>query len=57
MANHQILATKMLDECCFPGSSDSHHGNNDVIWTIGRQLRVSDGRAQEDSTYVGTSLF
>ena len=45
MANFQILATKMLDKCCFPGSSGSHHRNDGVIWTIGRQLRYSDGRA------------
>ena len=40
MANIQILVTKMLDECCFPGSSDSHHGNNRIIGTIRHQLHV-----------------
>ena len=40
MANVQILVTKMLDECCFPGFSDSHHGNNRIIWTIRHQLWI-----------------
>jgi hypothetical protein len=36
VANVQILTTKILNECCFPRPRDSHHGNDDVIWTIGR---------------------
>jgi hypothetical protein len=42
MANAQVLTAKLLNECRFPGSGNSHHGNHNIIWSMGRQLIAFD---------------
>jgi hypothetical protein len=52
VTNVQVLAAELLDECCFPGTSDSHYGDDNVLWAMKVSFGHPDSRGYVQLTLV-----